>query len=339
MTLADDLWSGLEPPEGNDRFRARRPGDLPEAVPARVALDHQGRRHLLIEVPSGTANVPRPRTRGLQVTLESLQTADGAVADHLDLACTEPAAATQFASVAAEVLAELAGDPGAPRETVARVLERWSWFWGVPSQGLSGEEVIGLFAELWFLERWIGPVTVDRLRAWTGPGGDRHDFKWPKISVEVKATRAPGQGTSSHRIANLDQLDDPEFGDLRLFSLRVTPDPIATHTLPGIVDRINGALTGDLQAVALWNERLGRAGYSPAHAERYREGFRIVAQELYRVDENFPRLIRSTFAAGVPIGVDDISYTVNLAACADHRLAAGPQDAGADDLRATIDDT
>lgn len=326
----EELWARLRPGPTHDELSGRAIADLPAGVEARIALDHQAQRHLLIRVPDGTENVPKPRTRGLQVSIEKLQLpGTTTVAEHLDLACTEPAAAAVFSVVAGEVLDELRQAPGQPREAVRRVLHRWSWFWSVPSQGLSGEEAIGLFAELWFLEQWIARFDAAVLRAWTGPFKDRHDFKWPTVSVEVKATRAPAQGAPRHRISTLDQLDAPEQGDLYLFSLRVTPDPIGRHLLPDLVERLAQRFGGELETTELWNERLARARYSPAHADRYREPVRIVAQELFRVEHGFPRIIRTTFPGGVPAGVDDIGYTVNLAACQPFRVATGPHDPAA----------
>lgn len=336
MTADKDLWDGLQPSASADRLNGRRPNGMPDTVDVRVALDHRALRHLLIRVPDGTENLPRPRTRGLEIVVEPLENSDGQIAEHLNLACTETAAGELFAGVVAEILEELRATPIEPRAAVAKVLQRWSWFWSVPPQGLGSEEVMGLFAELWFLEQWIGPVSSQTLRHWTGPWQDRHDFKWPAASIEVKGTRAPAQGAPRHHISSLDQLDDSEQGDLHLFSLRVTPDPIGHHHLPGIIERIAEHLEGDLEATGLWNERLAKARYSPQHADRYREPLRIVAQELFRVEAGFPRIIRSTFPLGIPAGVDDIGYTINLAACADFRIATGPHDPAIKDIRQTL---
>lgn len=181
----------------------------------------------------------------------------------------------------------------------------------------------------------VATLTHSRMRASTRSWQRRErDFsrrcssraKWPTVSIEIKATRAPAQGAPRHRITTLDQLDAPEQGDLYLFSLRVTPDPIGRHLLPDLVERLGQRFGGELETIELWNERLARARYSPAHADRYREPVRIVAQELFRVEHGFPRIIRTTFPDGVPAGVDDIGYTINLAACQPFRVATGPHD-------------
>src|SRR5206468_1055262 len=96
-----------------------------------------------------------------------------------------------------------------------------------------------------FLEFWLAPVTSVVMETWRGPFGDRHDFKWPTASVEVKSTRVRSDGSASHTISALDQLEDPESGTLYLFSLKVTPDPIGAHSLQGSATRIRESLRTD----------------------------------------------------------------------------------------------
>jgi hypothetical protein len=65
-------------------------------------------------------------------------------------------------------------------------------------------------------------------------------------------------------------------------------------------------------------------GYSPAHRDLYDAPFRVVAEELYRVNDGFPRLTASMLDGDVPAGVDSIAYTVDLAACMPWRVATAP---------------
>ena len=52
-----------------------------------------------------------------------------------------------------------------------------------------------------------------------------------------------------------------------------------------------------------------------------------LAEELYRVGPGFPRLTRASVSDGVPAGVGDITYSVDLAACAPWRFASRPEEA------------
>lgn len=89
----------------------------------------------------------------------------------------------------------------------------------MPVEGLSAEQMCGLFGELWFLLIWLLPRGIRRVQNRVGPTGARHDFSWPTITVEAKTTQSARGHV--HRISGLDQLDPPCGGDLFLFSLRM----------------------------------------------------------------------------------------------------------------------
>jgi len=212
-------------------------------------------------------------------------------------------------------------------EAVRRTLRTWQWFWGIDPNALSADSALGLFGELWFLDRWAPfPAAID---TWLGPTGHRHDFVSRETSVEVKATRTRTDGTAVHRIANLDQLAAPETGDLYLFSLQAAQDPNAMNALPALVTRIRNRLESRPDLLGDLDQRLGQAGWSPVNSDRHSQTFRIVAEELYIVGEGFPRLVRETFAEGIPTGVDSITYTLDLAACGPWRIATRPSQAEA----------
>jgi hypothetical protein len=52
------------------------------------------------------------------------------------------------------------------------------------------------------------------------------------------------------------------------------------------------------------------------------------------VDAGFPRLTRQSFWGGLPAGVRDVTYALDLAACARWRLGTRPSDREMDFLRA-----
>ena len=335
MTNPDlaSFWSAIEtPPAG-----AMAGGCPPElaALGVILAVDHTGLRHLLVPAHPDDAPPAQSETRGLEVRVDELRIGDSPARWFFDVACRDATVHPNFVVLAGEVIGELDESAAEPRRTLGRILERWRWFWGAPPGGLTDEEALGLFGELWFFEYWLG-LRVESLDAWQGPTGDRHDFKWPAASVEVKATRVRSDGSAEHRISNLDQLEDPETGDLYLFSLRVTPDPIAHHSLADSVDRIRATLESDPTGVHRLDELLGRVGFSPAHRQQYATPLRVVAEELYRVCDDFPRLTRDRFTGGIPPGVGDIVYTLDLGACQAWRLATHPGDDAARALAASL---
>jgi hypothetical protein len=288
-----------------------------------VAVDHEGLRHLLLQVP-GDTKAPPTVTRGLRVTVARHQVQGAEPADYLDLVCLSDDLAPTFTAVAADIGNEAgAAGPKDRGSAVVSALARWQWFWGIESDRLTEQDALGLFAELWFLYRWEGGER-SAVDAWTASTGSRHDFQWPERSVEVKATRRRADGAVLHRIQHLDQLTDPEQGGLYLFSLHVVRDALAHNTLPDIVDRVTEGLRDDAQAKADFARSLSQRGYSPAFRHHHETPYRVLGEQMYSVGPGFPRLTASSFTGGLPPGVGDVSYMLDMAACNDWLVAVGP---------------
>lgn len=288
-----------------------------------VAIDHEGRRHLLLRVPDGT-EAPPTVTRGLRVTVARHQVDGTTPAEYLDLACISDDLSVTFTAVAADIGAEAgSASPELRVSAVVSALGRWQWFWGIEADRLSEQDALGLFAELWFFHRWErgGATTLD---AWTASAGSRHDFQWSERSVEVKATSRRADGAVVHRIQHLDQLADPEKGVLYLFSLRVVRDELARNTLPDIVDRVTESLRGNAQAKEEFARKLGQRGYSPAFRRHHQTPYRILGEHMYRVTTTFPRLRLASFEGGLPAGIGNVSYVLDMAACDEWLISIGP---------------
>jgi hypothetical protein len=315
----DRAWQSLATPDDAQHLEAAPIS----ANDAWVAIDHEGQRHLLLRVPDGT-EAPPTVTRGLRVTVARHQVKGGEPADYLDLVCLSDELAMTFTAVAADIGAEAGtARPELRVGAVVSALGRWQWFWGVESDRLSEQDALGLFAELWFLHRWEGggSAAVD---AWTASTGSRHDFQWPERSVEVKATGRRAGGAVVHRIQHLDQLADPEQGDLYLFSLRVVRDELAHNTLPSIVDRVTESLQGDAPAKEEFARKLGQRGYSPAFRRHHETPYRILGEHMYSVGPGFPRLTLNSFPSGLPAGIGNVSYVLDMAACDSWLISTNP---------------
>jgi len=317
------IWPEIETPSASGQLGGLEAPGLQESG-VLLAVDDRGLRHVLIEVSDDQKPPKWAGTRGLEVVVDELQVGHRPGRLYVDVSCRDASMNENFSGLATEICDALATDRLNIAPKLESILERWRWFWGNLPDDLSAENAVGLFGELWFLEYWMKPVTAAVLDSWSGPSKDRHDFKWPAASVEIKSTRVRTDGPAKHRITNLDQLDDPEKGELYLFSLRVTDDPIGQNSLKASVDRIRADLSGDPALMHKFDEHLGRYGYTPAEHRYSDKAMRVVAEELYRVGEGFPRLVRSSFPQGVPNGIDDIAYSLDLVACASWRIAIAP---------------
>ena len=104
----DVAWRSLPTPDSTREL---------EAVPIAedqiwVAVDHHGRRHLLLQVPEGS-HAPPTTTRGLQVAVTRHQVRGGQPAAYLDLTCLSGDVAATFTAVAADIGADASGVPRA----------------------------------------------------------------------------------------------------------------------------------------------------------------------------------------------------------------------------------
>lgn len=286
-----------------------------------VARDSAGRPHLLVRVPDGTA-FESAGTHGLGVIVRRHRVMGMPDASYVDLVCQDPAVVRTFAAVVSDLVRETAvAEPAERRSRLLAVLNEWRWFWGVDPTRLSPTDALGLFGEMWFLVRWVG-VSAEAIEAWDASNGARHDFQWPERSVEVKTTSR--SGPVLHTIQHLEQLEDPETGELSLFSLRVVRDTLSSNTLKSLVDVATAAVAANPAVRSELYAKLSRRGYTPADSAQARIPYRVVEEALYRVCDGFPRLTRASFADGLPVAITKLSYQLDMNACAGWRVATTP---------------
>lgn len=275
-----------------------------------AGLDEQGLRHLLVPLAAGQSVEADRRSAGVHLVERELE-ANGGRIRFADLACRRPHLTAAFAQLADEVVDEIRVAPSDAAGAFARVLGRWRELLDRDAAGvLAQEELVGLFGELWALRGMLqaGPAA---LRRWTGPTGARHDFTGPGASLEVKTTlRREGRTIEVHGI---DQLEAPAGGRLFLAFLRLERAD-AGESVPDLVS----AVAALVQDPADLHRRLAAARYDRAHEDRYRElCLQVLEHQVWEVDDAFPRIIGSTFAAGAtPAGTMALRYRVDLDAAA-----------------------
>lgn len=279
-----------------------------------AGIDSYGQRHILVRLEDEMPDPPEQRTRGLSLRVRDLAEPGADQGRYIDIECHEAAGHAALGVIGNEIIEAMASESHDPGAAVSRVVSKWRRFWGqIPQSLLSVQEQVGLFAELWFLLTWLaGRLPLSQAVArWRGPLGSRHDFESAGMSVEVKASMS-SRGLS-HRIHGLTQLEPPESGDLLLFSLQVRNEDGAANSLPAIVRRGQQLAASDIAVAERLEDLLAKAGYSASHEAEYEKlRLRIVAEGLYRVSDDFPRLVRNSFPGGVPAGVEGIEYDINL---------------------------
>lgn len=312
--ITHEVWERLEqsrPAGDNLTARHASPAGSPRL---QCALDSEGRRHLLIALQENEDALRDTQSRGVHVDTRDLIIRGHPSARYLDIQCLDVAGHPVLDQIGDELIIALSVPEAMPADIVKRVLAKWRRFWGLlPRTMLSREEILGLFAELWFFLVWLLPSAgaSETVQRWRSPMGSRHDYEWTGKSVEVKATTST-RGLI-HRINGLDQLSPPEQGELYFFSLHLREEAGATNTLPSLITSILSRLNSDVDALSRFENVLAQTGYSPVHDEEYAKlHLRVVTEGLYSVKDDFPRLSARQFRAGVLSGIERVEYEINL---------------------------
>jgi hypothetical protein len=320
-------WDLLEaqPPTGERlTFRRALQGRHPEVF---IALDASKRRHVLVELPGGELGELAERTsRGIAVQTVELRPSGEACKRFIEIVCVDPQGHAALDTIAVELIDALEAGASIGRvRLVQNVLAKWRRFWSSIAQGvLSKQEQLGLFGELWFLNRWLAPAlgASAAVTMWRGPAGARNDFEAPGLAIEVKTT---GRVDGAHIIHGLDQLLEPPEGQLMLFSLIVREEASGTESLPAQVAEARRLIADDYALQSQFDALIYAAGYDDRLATEYGKlALRIRDTGLYKVAEDFPRLIPSSLVGGVPPGVGAIDYELRLDAAGKWLLAAAP---------------
>jgi hypothetical protein len=299
-----DHWTALDKaPRSTAWMTSALPVEAAGA-PVMCALGPDGKRHLLVPVPPRA--VVQADIRAAAVHLLPLSLQEGAVSrPYANLVLLRDDLAEIFTGLCADVVAVLAVWTAEPIVVVEQVLDGWHELFRRGSQ-LGIEQLAGLFGELLFLN-----ALLDRdprlVTAWQGPLRSPHDFVANGRAVEVKAT-ASSEGRTV-RIHGLDQLVEPPGGGLMLRWMRLETSVDSGTSLPEIVESTTKRIGRPRE---FW-QLLARAGYLIADGERYGGiRFTLVEEAGYRVTEDFPRVVPSSFIGGVPAGISHLGYSLDL---------------------------
>jgi hypothetical protein len=310
--IAPGFWTALSTSaSSSDDWQVRPP--LAEICPRLLgSVTSSGERRLLVALATGEESVEDSRSRGFRVGNEELVDDRGARARYVVIKCLDAADHDLFDVIGVDLAFAIATHP--PAVAITRVLAKWRRFWGqLPRPLLSREAQVGLFAELWFFSRWLVPAAGPAAAAtrWRGPLRSRHDFEWVGRSVEVKGSSIVRKHLC--HVNGLDQLEPPENGELLLFALRIRDEAGAAHALPQLIADCRALLGVDRDALAVFETALLQTDYSAAHEADYAQTrWRIIDERLYRVDENFSRLRPSHFPSGLPPGVSEVGYILDV---------------------------
>ncbi len=221
-----------------------------------------------------------------------------------------------FTSLCADLANDLIDIDIEKREkALVAFLDRWTRFFERYGQkGLSPEKQRGLFGELfWFnklIEKEFDYVAI--LNGWKGCEKGYHDFEIMGHVVEVKTTMT--KEPRKVRISNERQLDDRGLISLHLFILTLIKAEKGGTSLPDLVELIMSFLSSVPSGQRKFEDKLKEAGYLDIHAHLYRDTYSVKKEELFKIGDEFPRIIE------IPDGLGDINYSLVVAAADKFRL-------------------
>lgn len=295
-------WALLQRPESK-QIRSSHTNLSIGGRSVHVGVDRFGAKHLLLPHMDAPGDANIWRSRSLKLTRSNFTGVDGAHRTWLLLRCNKPDAEDAYLRLCAQIVRRLSeADSSVIVAQTVSILDEWQDLFGGYGSGASS--LIGIIGELLLLKRLARVDPVYALRAWEGPRGGRHDFRNGAAALEVKTT-----GNSTARIVSVSgiaQLATPADGSLHLLFTRLERVPGGSITLPSLVDQL--AELGISRTELL--EILEDSGYN---VDRDTASFELQETCLYKVDENFPKLLKSSFVAGdVPMGISSVSYSVDL---------------------------
>lgn len=200
----------------------------------------------------------------------------------------------------------------APVEAFISALNSWSELLQ-PVTMLSIERQLGLFGELWILERVLnslGPIGVE---SWTGPLGEPHDYRFGKQELEVKATINP---TRSHMIDGEHQLVPSPECSLFLLSIQLEPAGIGGTSLAEIVGIVRQQLHDSAAASQKFDDLLAATGYRDSDGGLYHSRWQLRSTPCrILVDEHCPRITRGDLEhvkPGTSSRISEVHYRINV---------------------------
>ncbi|GAA1899088.1 PD-(D/E)XK motif protein [Williamsia serinedens] len=269
-----------------------------------LGLDSAGARHLLIPLAPGESCPASERGEALEVSRIKV---DGA--EYLSIACLDENLRPIFSQFSQDVV-ESIEQSTSPASAAYRVFLKWkSMFLEAMSRvPLSDGALAGLIGELLTLEKILNAGGHRSIDYWTGPVGSQHDFRTKLFAIEVKASLS--RSGRRVQISSIDQLDSDDQVSLWLNFHRMSRDPAGENLAQHLERVLNaGADTASL------TRKLSNLGLDGTKINIYdKDRFKLLESNLYLVDQNFPRIVRSSFKSGrLPAGIVRMSYDIELA--------------------------
>lgn len=289
------------------KFRVRDSGVACDQGAVLHAVDSQGRASLLVPLASLKDGQLDWHSKALSLQFKELDV-DGLLTPFLLLQCLDPKLRSQFGLLSDDVLEGIEQNPSAGLQVATSTVDRWRRLFEYGPGGLLGpSQLAGIFAELLVLERLVDRRGPTALVAWQGPSGNRHDYVFDGLSLEVKATT--NHNNMIVTIHGGKQLLAPDGSSLYLQAFQLERNPTGLSVPDKVHNLIEqGVSRFDLLAL------LDGTGYRDSDSDAYSNvRFMSLQDKTFLVDSKFPRITPETIHPTDMIEkIANISYSVDL---------------------------
>jgi hypothetical protein len=288
-------------------------GVMSPTGPVRLALGEGGAARILLPLRAREPVQGLPETPSLRIAV-SEYTSGNTRLRFLDITCLVPDLEPVFAELASEILKRVGSGVNCVVATRSTILDFRALLLQPPRGKITLATIAGLVGELLVLNRLLDR-SAKAWRVWRGPAGDRHDFRSANRSLEVKTTTRAGNTVLS--VSSIEQMEPPSGGRLQLLHVVLESVPVGLLS----VSALGRAALAKADERDRLRELLTAIGCADPDADEWNEAtFRLEAEQLYEVRDQFPRLIPSMLVSGqLPAGVGALTYQIDLAAAAAYR--------------------
>ena len=168
----------------------------------------------------------------------------------------------------------------------------------IKSTLLSEQEQKGLIGELMFiiesLEQGVSNDTI--IENWFGPDYYNKDFIINNKGFEIKTTT---QDRPTLKISSEQQLDKQDLNILYLIQYNLEESKSNGFTLPELINKIRGEITESFILKSKFDEKLIQIGYFDDDSSKYDTKYKLMEKHIYNVDDNFPKITKSTLPKGI----------------------------------------
>ncbi len=285
-------------------------GVMAPAGPIRLALGERGEPRLLLPLDSGETTQDFAEAPSLRIVVSSYVT-DGKATRFVDLTCLVPDLESVFSEVTAQILARIEAGQACVAAAQTTILDFRRLL--LRSSSVAPSKIVGLIGELFVLSRLLDR-SPNAWRTWRGPIGDRHDFRSGDHSLEVKTSSRASQSIT---VSSIDQFSAPTGGSLHLLHLVLEQTPGGLLTVSALGQAVLDKANGPDRVI----DCLAAIGCTDVNSASWNSvAFRLEAEQLYEIENGFPRLIPSMILGGsLPVGVTELTYRIDLVAASSFR--------------------